>query len=164
MKIELVAPSEAYRDSFLRAMDEFQAEGLPWWFGGGLETAERDFAGFVASKLGDVGKTHRWAVADGEFVGRIAVFHELTDALRISGGHIGYDTLPSLRGRGIATQMLAQILPTARALGLSEVLLTCDDTNTASIRVIEKNGGVLRDTRVLAPTKPAKRYYWISTQ
>lgn len=170
MKLQLVPPAERFRASFLRALREFQHEGLPWWIGGDLEIAEQDFAAFVARKLADanrrtdpfVPKTHLWAIADEQFVGRIAIHHELNDALRIAGGHIGYDTVPSLRGRGVATEMLRQALPVARALGLREVLITCDDTNTASVRVIEKNGGSLRETRALAPGRPLKRYYWIS--
>jgi predicted acetyltransferase len=58
--------------------------------------------------------------------------------------------------------MLRQALPAARALGLTAVLLTCDDTNVASIRVIEKNGGALRETKTLDANRPPKRYYWIS--
>ncbi|MBK7829269.1 GNAT family N-acetyltransferase [Nannocystis sp.] len=170
MKLQLVPPAEAFRASFLRALREFQHEGLPWWIGGDLELAEQDFAAFVAKKLADanrstttaVPKTHRWAIAEDQFVGRIAIHHALNDALRIEGGHIGYDTVPSVRGRGVATEMLRQALPVARALGLREVLLTCDDTNTASVRVIEKNGGSLRETRALAANRPPKRYYWIS--
>lgn len=83
-------------------------------------------------------------------------------ALRIEGGHIGYDTVPSFRGRGVATSMLRQALPVARALGLTEVLLTCDDTNASSIRVIEKNGGALLETTLIDPDKPPKRYYRIT--
>ncbi len=45
----------------------------------------------------------------------------------------------------------------ARSLGLTEVLFTCDDTNAASIRVIS-----LRETKVLDPNRPPKRYYWIA--
>lgn len=170
MKLQLVPPAERFRASFLHALREFQHEGLPWWIGGDLEIAEQDFAAFVARKLADanrrtdafIPKTHLWAIAEEHFVGRIAIHHELNDALRIAGGHIGYDTVPSLRGRGVATEMLRQALPVARALGLREVLITCDDTNTASVRVIEKNGGSLRETRPLAPGRPLKRYYWIS--
>lgn len=154
----------------MRGLDQFRREGLPWWVGGDLETAEQDFAAFVARKLGDahrstetlVPRTHLWAVAEGEFVGRISIHHELNDALRLEGGHIGYDTAPSFRGRGVATEMLRQALPVARALGLTEVLLTCDDTNAASIRVIERNGGSLRETRALDTNRPLKRYYWIT--
>jgi predicted acetyltransferase len=154
----------------MRALREFQREGLPWWIGSDLELAEKDFPAFVAKKLADstrrtetfVPATNLWAVADGELVGRIAIRHELNDALRAMGGHIGYDTVPSFRRRGVATAMLRQALPVARTLGLTEVMLTCDDTNVASIRVIEKNGGTLRETRVLDAHGPPKRYYWIA--
>ena len=48
-------------------------------------------------------------------------------------------------------------------LGLTRVLLTCDDDNVGSIRTIEKNGGVL-ESIVAGPHggKP-KRRYWIAT-
>jgi predicted acetyltransferase len=168
--IRLITPTVAVRESFMRALREFQHERLSWWIGGDIEMAEHDFTAFVSQKLGDasrrteahVPKTHLWAVDGTQFVGRISIHHELNDALRTSGGHIGYDTVPSLRGRGVATEMLRQALPLSRTLGLSEVLLTCDDTNTASIRVIEKNGGVLREKRSLDQQRPLKRYYWIA--
>ena len=82
MKIQLVPPTQRYRESFLHGLREFRHEGLPWWVGGDLETAEQDFAAFV---------------------GRISIHHELNDALHIEGGHIGYDTVPSSRDRGVAT-------------------------------------------------------------
>ena len=170
MKIQLVPPTEQCRESFLRGLREFRHEGLPWWVGGDLETVEQDFAAFVARKLAasnrrtetSIPTTHLWAVAEGQFVGRISIHHELNDALRVEGGHIGYDTVPSFRGRGVATEMLRQALPVARDLGLTAVLLTCDDTNAASIRVIERNGGSLRETKALDSNRPLKRYYWIS--
>lgn len=170
MQLELVTPAESYRETFLRALAEFQREGLAWWIAGDIELAEQDFAAFVAKKLSDarptaataVPKTHLWAIAGDRFVGRISIFHGLTDALRREGGHIGYDTVPSVRGRGVATEMVRQALPVARALGLREVLFTCDDSNAASIRVLEKNGGSLRETRAPAPNRPLKRYYWVS--
>ena len=170
LTLELVAPATRYRESFSRALCEHRAEGLPWWIGGDLELAAHDFAAFVAKRLaaasprddGVLPKTHLWAIADDMYVGRIGIFHGLDDGLRREGGHIGYDTVPSFRGRGVATEMLRQALPVARALGLGEVLLTCDETNAASIRVIEANGGVLRETRVLDARRPVKRYYWIT--
>ena len=160
----------------MRALREFRHEGLPWWTGGDIALAEQDFAAFVAKKLADassrtdtrVPKTHLWAVTEAEalaraeFAGRISIHHELNHALRIEGGHIGYDTVPSFRGRGVATEMLRQALPLARALGVTDVLVTCDDTNAASSRVIESNGGLLRETRVLAADGPSKRYYWFT--
>ncbi|MBI3072120.1 MAG: GNAT family N-acetyltransferase [Deltaproteobacteria bacterium] len=170
MTIQLVPPTERCRESFLRGLREFRSEGLPWWMGGDIEIAEHDFAAFVASRLADsnrrtdtfVPTTHLWALMEDEFVGRISIHHELNDALRIEGGHIGYDTVPSFRGRGVATEMLRQALPVARALGLGAVLVTCDDTNAASIRVIERNGGSLWEAKALDANRPLKRYYWIA--
>jgi predicted acetyltransferase len=168
--LALVPPATEHRDTFLCGLRELRDEGLPWWAGLDLEAIERDFAAFVADKLADatrpsklgVTRTHLWALVEGRFVGRLAIQHELTAALRVEGGHLGYDTVPSARGRGVATEMLRRALPVARGLGLTEVLLTCDDTNLASICVIERNGGVLRETRALGPGRPPKRYYWIT--
>lgn len=58
--------------------------------------------------------------------------------------------------------MLRIALPWAIELGLERVLITCDESNVASIRVIEKNGGVLSDTREMGPGRPRKRRYWIT--
>jgi predicted acetyltransferase len=57
--------------------------------------------------------------------------------------------------------MLRQALRLARELGLTSVLVTCDDTNARSIRVIERNGGTLIETKAIAPNRPLKRYYVI---
>lgn len=170
VELELVPPAERWRESFLRGLREFREEGLPWHLAVDIAAIERDFGAFVESRLAEahrrtetsVPATQLWAVAGDVFVGRIAIRHELNDALRIEGGHIGYDTVPSFRGRGIASEMVRQALPMARALGLHEVLVTCDDTNVASIRVIERNGGVLRETKLLETGRPLKRYYWIT--
>lgn len=170
MRFELVQPSEVYRETFLCALAEFRREGLPWWGGADLALAERDFGAFVALRLAAatprdpavVPKTHLWAVEGEQFVGRISIHHHLDEALRREGGHIGYDTVPSCRGRGVATEMLRLALPVARALGIAELQITCDDTNAASIRVIERNGGVLKGVADLLPNRPRKRYYRIA--
>lgn len=168
-RLQLVPPSTRYRDSFLRALEEFQAEGLPWWLGPETQLARSNFDEFVRRKIADaapntetdIPKSHYWAISGGQFVGRISVYHDLNDALRRSGGHVGYDTVPSFRGRGFATEMLKQLLPIARQIDLQKILLTCDSTNAASVRVIERNGGILADTKVLEAGRPSKRYYWI---
>jgi predicted acetyltransferase len=43
--------------------------------------------------------------------------------------------------------MLAAALPLARALGIDPALVTCDESNEGSRRVIEANGGRLEDKR-----------------
>jgi predicted acetyltransferase len=63
-------------------------------------------------------------------------------------GHIGYAVVRWKRGRGYATQALREILLEAKAVGLGRVEITTDPDNTASQRVIERNGGKYIDTYV----------------
>ena len=56
---------------------------------------------------------------------------------------------PWKRGRGYATRALALILPDARAVGLTEVILTTDIDNYASQKTILANGGELVGTFVI---------------
>ena len=63
---------------------------------------------------------------------------------------------------GRATEILRQALGIARrSLGLRRVLVTCDTTNTGSIRTIEKNGGVLDDVVDGPDLDVPVRRYWI---
>jgi predicted acetyltransferase len=43
--------------------------------------------------------------------------------------------------------MLARTLPVAAALGIDPVLITCDEDNIGSRKVIEANGGQFDDQR-----------------
>jgi predicted acetyltransferase len=106
---------------------------------------------------GYVPATNLWFVDGHEYIGRVAIRHRLTDRLRQAGGHIGYDVRPSFRRRGHATRMLRDALTVARSLGITTALLTCDVDNTASRRVIERNGGVLQDQH------EGKLRFWVST-
>ncbi len=83
------------------------------------------------------------ATVDDKIVGRSSIRYALNDYLAVIGGHIGYAVLPEFRGHGFATEMLRQSLVIARSRGVDRVLVTCDDDNYASARVIEKCGGIL---------------------
>jgi predicted acetyltransferase len=158
----LVRPDVRYHTSLLRAGEELLAEGNGAYLSlqdQAIQTL-RDpvqFARYVEELLaatvappekGWVPATLLWIVDDGEqVVGRVSIRHRLTEHLLQVGGHIGYAVIPSARRRGHATAALAQALPVAAELGIDPALVTCDDTNIASRRVIEKNGGVLEDVR-----------------
>jgi predicted acetyltransferase len=101
--------------------------------------------------------TYFWITEDDEFVGYLALRHRLNDWLLEEGGHIGYGVRPSRRREGHATRALALALREAAALGLARVLVTADEDNEGSWRVIEAAGGVQEDTR------NGKRRYWIET-
>jgi predicted acetyltransferase len=74
-------------------------------------------------------------------------------------GHIGYGIRPSARRRGLATWALGRMLDEARVLGLDRLLAVCAVDNVASVKTIERCGGVpeaIRDTKF----GPVRRY-WI---
>ena len=180
----LSLPTVRVRRSFLAAMAEFRGEGR----GSGLDqtmigkeirefgrtwSSPDGFAGYVEALRaearedsprpdGYVPSTTMWWVEDEEYLGRIAIRHRLTAHLREAGGHIGYDVRPSARRRGHATAMLRAALPIARGLGIASALVTCDEDNIGSRKVIEANGGVFEDQRgeklrFWVPTGPADR-------
>jgi predicted acetyltransferase len=86
---------------------------------------------------------HDFWISDGEFCGRIGFrFQRGTEELpNAIYGHIGYTIVPWKQRRGYATQALRMILPVCRSEGFSRVLITCDDDNEGSRKVILANGG-----------------------
>jgi predicted acetyltransferase len=114
------------------------------------------------SKFPDpVAATFLVAEAEGTVVGRSSIRHELNSFLAREGGHIGFGVRPAFRRRGYATEILKQSLVVARALGITDVLVTCDDDNVGSATVIEHCGGVLDSTGVPERGGIPIRRYWI---
>ena len=135
--------------------------------------ASQDFAGFlrrIASEAharglapGRVPGSQFWLMSDGRMVGCSRLRHWLTQELEYEGGHVGYDIRPSDRGRGLGTSLLRLTMAQAAARGIVKVRVTCDASNRASIRVIEKNGGLL-DATVRSRTREEMIcQYWVGT-
>lgn len=167
--VELVVPDVSRHAEWLDMANEFDRDRID---GGAMGSATVDelrdtgvFAAWVAMLLdhergenlsdGFVSSTSRWVAEDGRLVGFLSIRHELNDVLREVGGHIGYAIRPSERRKGYATAATALALEECRRRGIDRVLVTCDDTNLASAKVIERSGGVLEDIRGI------KRRYWI---
>ena len=176
---ELVAPTAAVHTSFLKAMDELQAEGRGApaddsmigrdirEYGNAWHEADI-FATYTARLRamsldetprpeGHVPCTTLWWLDGDQYLGHIAIRHRLTPWLREYGGHIGYDVPPSKRRQGHATRMLRAALPVAHRIGIDEALITCDTDNVGSRKVIEANGGRFEDERA------GKLRFWVST-
>jgi predicted acetyltransferase len=114
---------------------------------------------------GHVASTFLFAFDGPRIVGRVTIRHALNEFLLRVGGHIGYVVVPEFRRRGYATAILRQALEIARReLGLTRVLVTCDEDNVGSIRTIEKNGGVLENVVTGPDLDVPKRRYWIDLQ
>lgn len=105
-----------------------------------------------------------WAVAttffairqsDNKLLGMIDVRHELTiPFLQEYGGHIGYAVRPSERRNGYATRMLKLALSYCCSIGIPAVRLGCYTDNKASVRTIERCGGVCIEEKPYLDGKP----------
>jgi predicted acetyltransferase len=87
--------------------------------------------------------------------------HRLNDFLMQRGGHIGYSVHPDFRRQGVATRQLALGLEEARKLGLTRVLITCDQDNIGSARTIQRNGGVLENEAFDSYYGTIVQRYWV---
>ncbi len=183
MTLRLSEPDPRHHLSYLGALDELAAEGNAHYldlvlpaepgFAGTTytratlddpETFER-FCAYTAAladrrtprPAGWVNGTYLWILEGDTVLGRISLRHSLTPWLLEVGGHIGYAVRPSARRRGHATAALRLMLDVAAARGIDPVLVTCDDDNVGSRKVIEANGGVLEDVR------NRKMRFWVPT-
>lgn len=175
--MQLVPPSVGYKASFIEAVKEFQADVIDnptvrRYKDLSISELEADFDTYVEAQKGLaegkglpegwVPATTLWLVDQGEYIGRLSIRHRLTDSLLKTGGHIGYDIRPSRRNQGYGSKILELALPVARELGITRALLTCDEANTGSRKIIEKNGGIVEDRVEDLETGIHKLRYWIT--
>jgi predicted acetyltransferase len=102
-----------------------------------------DFAAGTNLPAGFVPATTFWLVQGAELVGVSNLRHHLNDRLRHNGGHIGLGIRPSYRGRGLGNLLMALTIQEARRKGITQVHIHCHKSNTASAKMITRNGGVL---------------------
>lgn len=109
-----------------------------------------------------------WVEADsyficnnGKMIGEIIFRKRLSPyLLKNSLGHIGYKIKHSERGRGYCTQALKLLLDKAWKEGYTELMISCDEKNIASSKVIEKNNGILNRINSNS-NKTIEKEYWI---
>lgn len=99
---------------------------------------------------------------DDKIIGMIDIRHSVNnDFLAAYWGHIGYSVRPSERRKGYATQMLKMALEFEKSIGLKQVMLGCYADNIASIRTIERCGGIRTEEKLYTDGKPMY-IYWIA--
>lgn len=169
--IRLIVPNEGYLNSYMEAYDEYAKHGISAYSFSDASSYDvfakfdryRNEADLPSDR---VGEDKYWLVDDdgSYFIGEIAIRHRLNDLLERRGGHIGYGIRYSEWNRGYGTTMLRLALEKAKEMGISPVLITCDDDNIASARVMEKNGFVLTDKVVVKidGKEHLTRRYWKS--
>jgi predicted acetyltransferase len=179
-ELTLVRPSIEYRNSYIEALREHQAQGRfldNRHIDNDIGVLTRDFDRLVRAlrdaedparvKPGFVPETFLWMVEarTGDLVGRSSIRHQLSDEPSLRDiGHIGYDVRPSRQGRGYGKAILGLTLDEARRLGMERVLVTCDSNNMRSKTIIEHWGGVFESAVPLPGREHVRLRYWIDTR
>lgn len=89
---------------------------------------------------------------DDEEVGIIQIRHKPSHSEEVPpefASHVYYEIKPEYRRRGFGKEILQLGLIEAKKIGLKRVIATCHDDNLASKKIIEENGGVLKDSCVI---------------
>ena len=99
---------------------------------------------------------------DNYIVGMIDIRHYLNKYLTQVGGNIGYGVRKTERNKGYAKQMLKLALEKCKELKIKKVLITCDEDNIASEKVILSANAKLEDIRNVDGEN--KKRFWIDLQ
>ena len=164
--LRLVKPALKYKHGYIAAEKEFQKEDGRK--DSEIQKLDKNFAAFIKRmrnyekgtvSRGRVPSSTYWLLNNSVFIGIATVRHRLNPRLLKNGGHVGYGIRPTQRKKGYGKKILVLALRKAKKLGIKKVLITCDDTNVGSWKIIEVNGGIL-ENKIRYKGKLLRRY-WI---
>ena len=169
-KIILVKPDLSYADEIIKYKEESLAESpiingsagldrfssIEIWF---EELKKRSCEDTVPKGLVPSSTYLGVREKDNYIVGMIDIRHYLNEYLTQVGGHIGYGIRKTERNKGYAKQMLKLALEKCKELKIKKVLITCDEDNIASEKVILSANAKLEDIRNVDGEN--KKRFWI---
>ena len=172
-KIILVKPDLSYADEIIKYKKESLAESpiingsagldrfssIEIWF---EELKKRSCEDTVPKGLVPSSTYLGVREKDNYIVGMIDIRHYLNEYLTQVGGHIGYGVRKTERNKGYAKQMLKLALEKCKELKIKRVLITCDEDNIASEKVILSANAKLEDIRNVDGEN--KKRFWIDLQ
>ena len=172
-KIILVKPNLSYADEIIKYKEESLAESPIINGSAGLdrlssiedwleELNKRSCEDTVPKGLVPSSTYLAVREKDNYIVGMIDIRHYLNEYLTQVGGHIGYGVRKTERNKGYAKQMLKLALEKCKELKIKKVLITCDEDNIASEKVILSANAKLEDIRNVDGEN--KKRFWIDLQ
>lgn len=178
MVLQLVIPDKKYLPSVHEAVAEYKSEPSKFEIKAVsmmITASQNDFDGYfdilakashgINIKPSYVPNTVYWLINDDQYTGTFDLRHSLTPALQETGGHIAYQIRPSAQRNGYACKGLELCLEKARKMNIKQVLITCNEKNTASYAVMHKvmlkNGGY--EAPPFKKDGVAEKRVWINT-
>lgn len=161
--LQLVIPKKEHETAVMDFREEFLKAKEKISGGVGLEQAE-NYEDWLGHKyIPHYGSVDEAVFLTFDSVGKLVGISDIrlgtNDFIQTFAGQIGYSVRPSQRKRGYASEILKLTLIEAAKCGLSKILITCNEPNIASAKVIEKNGGVLEKIIPHPGFSDVKRYY-----
>ena len=171
---KIVKPAVEYKDSFLAALKEYQAEGRYKFIR--LDDLQKNFEQFIgdlnhgrrhmhkpfADWVEPVPETALWMVKEDNYIGTFNIRHRLNWHLEKWGGHITFLIRPSMRRTGFGRKILQKGMPFTCYLGIDRALITIAPDNKPAIRAVEFCGGEFQDELAETDQFPARRRYWLN--
>lgn len=152
----LISPTKKYIEQYIDQLKCLEKEKVKY-----IHTSEEVFSN-PDKEMDRLMERHIfWMTDKDHLIGRVEIRKELTEELKLYGGNIGYTIYPNARRKGYGTSILKLTLEEAKKMGLEKVLLTCDVDNIGSIRIIEKNGGILEKSLFDQESQKEILRYWI---
>jgi predicted acetyltransferase len=161
--MRLLKPTLKYKRSFQNSLKEFSKERRKEVNLFNIEMyikESRQHAKGINLPKGYVPSSTYWLIDNEQFIGRVSIRHYLNGDLKKFGGHIGYIIRPSKRKKGYGAQILKLALLKAKKLGINKALITCNESNIASQKIIENNNGKLKD-KIKQKNGILSRRYWV---
>ncbi|MCL1064075.1 GNAT family N-acetyltransferase [Shewanella benthica] len=104
------------------------------------EAAIKDPKQFLENIISSAAETSTYfCVVNEEIIGAIRFRHNTNEYIVSVIGHVGYETKPTARGKGVARFMLSWLQEHIMGSG---AIITCEADNMASEKVIKHCGGV----------------------
>ena len=98
---------------------------------------------------------------DGVKIGEVQLRHRAAKSEKLPEGfesNVYYEIDPAFQGKGYAKESLKLLLEEARKVPLSEIIIVARESNIASQKVIEANGGELLESKTDAEGIVHKKY------
>jgi predicted acetyltransferase len=158
--MKLIKPNIRYKKSFKSALYEFEKEGNIKE--GNIKKIDEYIKnGGIKYKDINIKSSTYWLIDKNKFIGRLNIRHNLNDELKKFGGNLGFIIRPQERKKGFGKEILRLGIKKAEKIGFKKILITCNEKNIASRKIIEKNGGLFENK--IRNTKGGQtRRYWIN--
>ncbi len=170
--MKLIEPCQEYLQSYYEACSEtwglvhddyiiHNPQEFEHWKTHIFEDYENQKKG-IGLRKGFVPSITFWVVDEAKYIGTVNIRLELSEELIEYGGNCGFMIRKSMRRKGLGVVILKLSIKKMNELNISPIVLTAEEKNAASWKIIEKSNYKKRDLYSIVlngKLTEARRYY-----